>query len=293
MNAMRGNLLHNEPLARHTSWRIGGPAERYYEPKDIADLAEFLQQLTDEEPVFWLGLGSNLLVRDGGVAGTVIAAFRALGGMVRIDAQRVRVEAGVACPQVARFCSQQELCGVEFLAGIPGTMGGALAMNAGAFGGETWTHVESVEVVDRQGNRRTRHPADYRIGYRSVDVPAGEWFVAAVLRLERGDSAQVADRIRTLLEKRKATQPLNLPSCGSVFRNPPGDHAARLIETAGLKGLRIGDACVSEKHANFIVNLGKACAADVERLIETVIVRVQEHHGVTLAPEVRIVGRAA
>lgn len=290
---MRGNLLHNEPLARHTSWRIGGPAKRYYEPKDIDDLAEFLQQLAAEEPVFWLGLGSNLLVRDGGVAGTVIAAFRALGGLDRIDDQRVRVEAGVACPQVARFCSQHGLCGVEFLAGIPGTMGGALAMNAGAFGGETWTYVESVEVVDRQGRLQVRHPAEYRIGYRSVEGPASEWFVATVLRLERGDSAEVSDRIRMLLEQRKATQPLNQPSCGSVFRNPPGDHAARLIETAGLKGLRIGDACVSEKHANFIVNLGQARAADVEQLIDTVIARVQERHGITLVPEVRIVGEAA
>lgn len=290
MSPMRGTLLSNEPLARHTSWRIGGAARSYYEPKDIDDLAEFLHQLPDEEPVFWLGLGSNLLVRDGGVSGTVIATFRALGGMARVDEQRVRVEAGVACPQVARFCSQQGLCGVEFLAGIPGTMGGALAMNAGAFGGETWSHVESVETMDRHGGRHTRTPRDYRIGYRSVEGPVGEWFVAAVLQLKRGDSAEVSERIRELLDKRKATQPLNQPSCGSVFRNPPGDHAARLIETAGLKGLRIGDACVSEKHANFIVNLGAARAADVEALIAQVMERVEAAHGVRLVPEVRIVG---
>lgn len=293
MSMPRGNLLRDEPLARHTSWRIGGPARCYYEPKDIDDLAEFLHELPSEEPVFWLGLGSNLLVRDGGVAGTVIATFRALGGMARLDERHVRVEAGVACPQVARFCSQQGLCGVEFLAGIPGTMGGALAMNAGAFGGETWSYVDSVETLDRKGQRHTRTPADYRIGYRSVEGPTGEWFVATVLKLEQGDSSELSSRIRELLDKRKATQPLNLPSCGSVFRNPPGDHAARLIESAGLKGLRIGDACVSEKHANFIVNLGAARAADVEALINQVMERVEARHGVRLVPEVRIVGEAS
>ncbi len=290
MSPLRGTLLHDEPLARHTSWRIGGPARCYYEPHDIDDLAEFLHDLPPAEPVFWLGLGSNLLVRDGGVQGTVIATFRALGEMERLDATRLRVEAGVACPQVARFCSQQGLCGVEFLAGIPGTLGGALAMNAGAFGGETWSYVESVETLNRHGDRHTRTPHDYRIGYRSVEGPEGEWFVAAVLTLKRGDSSELSERIRHLLDKRKATQPLNLPSCGSVFRNPPGDHAARLIESTGLKGLRIGDACVSEKHANFIVNLGAARAADVEALIAQVMERVEVAHGVRLVPEVRIVG---
>lgn len=290
MSPTRGRLLYDEPLERHTSWRIGGPAGCYFEPNDIDDLAAFLRELPVDEPLFWLGLGSNLLVRDGGVRGTVIATFRALAKLERVGDRTVRAEAGVACPQVARYCSQLGLCGVEFLAGIPGTMGGALAMNAGAFGSETWTWVEQVETVDRQGARRVRRPAEYEIGYRSVKGPAGEWFVAAVLALTPGDSAAVSARIRELLESRKATQPLHLPSCGSVFRNPPGDHAARLIEAAGLKGLRRGGACVSEKHANFIVNLGGATAADVEALIGQVVQRVQKVHGVRLVPEVRIVG---
>lgn len=285
-----GTLRQHEPLARHTSWRIGGPAKSYYEPRDIADLAAFLRGLPEEEPVFWLGLGSNLLVRDGGVEATVIATFRALAGLERLDETQVRAEAGVACPQVARFCTRAGLCGVEFLAGIPGTMGGALAMNAGAFGGETWTRVAAVETVDRHGTLRVRTPDAYRIGYRRVEGPQGEWFVAARLRLEPGDSEAAAARVRQLLDRRQATQPLNQPSCGSVFRNPPGDYAARLIEGAGLKGLRIGDACVSEKHANFIVNLGAARAADVEALIHEVADRVEKAHGVRLQTEVRIVG---
>ncbi|GAB4358108.1 MAG: UDP-N-acetylmuramate dehydrogenase [Gammaproteobacteria bacterium] len=277
-------------MSRHTSWRIGGPARRYYEPRDIDDLVAFLRDLPPGEPLFWLGLGSNLLVRDGGVEGTVISTFRALAGLGEAGEHRVRAEAGVACPQVARFCSQRGLCGAEFLAGIPGTMGGALAMNAGAFGGETWQLVERVETVDRQGTLRVRSPEEYEIGYRSVRGPEGEWFVAAVLALSPGDSAAASARIRDLLERRKATQPLNQPSCGSVFRNPVGDHAARLIESAGLKGLREGGACVSEKHANFIVNLGGASAADVERLIRRVAEQVEAVHGVRLVPEVRIVG---
>ncbi len=292
MTHLHGTLRHDEPLALHTSWRIGGPASSYYEPRDIDDLAAFLRQLPDDEPVFWLGLGSNLLVRDGGVRGTVISTFRALSGLERTGENSVRAEAGVACPQVARFCSQQGLCGVEFLAGIPGTMGGALAMNAGAFEGETWAHVESVETVDRQGVLRVRPAAEYEVGYRSVKGPEGEWFVATVLSLMPGDGALVSGRIRELLDKRKATQPLNQPSCGSVFRNPPGDHAARLIETAGLKGLRVGGACVSEKHANFIVNLGEASAADVEVLIQRVMDEVEAKHGVRLVPEVRVVGES-
>jgi len=292
MSHFHGTLRHDESLALHTSWRIGGPASSYYEPRDIDDLAAFLGQLPDEEPVFWLGLGSNLLVRDGGVKGTVISTFRALSGLERVGESSVRAEAGVACPQVARFCSQLGLCGVEFLAGIPGTMGGALAMNAGAFDGETWAYVERVETVNRQGELHVRQAADYQVGYRSVKGPEGEWFVAAVLSLAPGDSAAVSGRIRELLDKRKATQPLNQPSCGSVFRNPPGDFAARLIEAAGLKGLRVGGACVSEKHANFIVNLGEASAADVEELIRRVMDEVETQHGVTLVPEVRVVGEA-
>ncbi len=289
----RGRLRRNEPMARHTSWRVGGPAQKFYEPVSVVDLAAFLAELPVDEPLFWLGLGSNLLVRDGGLPGTVIVTTGLLNTVERLDAKRLRAEAGVACAKVARFAARAALTGAEFLAGIPGTMGGALAMNAGAFGGETWNVVERVETLDRAGQHRERLPADYRIGYRQASGPADEWFIAAHLRLESGDTGESSRRIRELLKRRSDTQPTGQASCGSVFRNPPGDYAARLIEASGLKGRRIGGACVSEKHANFIVNTGGATAADIESLIREVAATVERVHGVRLAPEVNIVGRPA
>lgn len=291
--AWRGELREYEPMSRHTSWRVGGPAERFYLPADIDDLALFLAALADDEPLFWLGLGSNLLVRDGGIKGTVIYTAGLLNELQGLDETRVRAEAGVSCAKVARFAARAGLSGCEFLAGIPGTMGGALAMNAGAFGGETWDTVCAVETIDRHGERRIREPSDYRIAYRGVDGPAGEWFVAAHLRLRAADAQAGQERIKALLGKRNASQPTSQPSCGSVFRNPPGDHAARLIEACGLKGHCIGAACVSEKHANFIINTGEARAADIEALIAYVQDTVKREQGVDLIREVRIVGEAA
>jgi UDP-N-acetylmuramate dehydrogenase len=301
-SALRGTLRHDEPMARHTSWRVGGPARRFYEPADLDDLTMFLQQLPADEPLLWLGLGSNLLVRDGGIAGTVIAIAGTLMDLAKVDEYTVRVGAGVACNKVARFCAGLNLVGAEFLAGIPGTMGGALAMNAGAFGGETWSWVKRVETLDRRGVRRWREPAAFDIAYRRVAGPAGgyaasggpgEWFISAELRLQAGDGAAGLARVKELLEKRNSTQPIGLPSCGSVFRNPPGDHAARLIEVSGLKGVCHGGACVSIKHANFIINTGAATAADIEALIARVAEAVERLQGVRLQPEVHIVGIAA
>jgi UDP-N-acetylmuramate dehydrogenase len=250
----------------------------------------FLQMLPEDEPLFWLGLGSNLLVRDGGLRGTVICTKGRLKAMRRIDEARVYVEAGVPCAHAARFCAEQRLTGAEFLAGIPGTMGGALAMNAGAFGGETWSLVERVLTTDRRGVRRDRAAEDFVVGYRSVRGVKGEWFLAAELKLTPGDPNASRERMKELLAKRAATQPTNQPSCGSVFRNPQGDHAARLIEACGLKGYCIGGACVSQKHANFIVNTGGATALDIETLIQHVREQVELKYAVRLEPEVRIVG---
>lgn len=289
-NGLRGRLLLDEPMARHTSWRAGGPADRFYVPADADDLAAYLASLPPDEPVFWLGLGSNLLVRDGGIRGSVIATALALGGMERAGETGMRVEAGVPCARVARAAADAGLEGAEFLVGIPGTMGGALAMNAGAFGGETWPVVDAVETVDRRGVRRVRQAAEYRVAYRSVQGPAGEWFVAARLGLRRGDGDAARERIRDCLRRRAETQPTGVASCGSVFRNPPGDHAGRLIEAAGLKGYCIGGACVSEKHANFIVNTGGARARDIEALIAHVQRVVESVSGVRLQAEVHIVG---
>jgi len=291
--ALRGSLKLNESMARHTTWRVGGPAECYYEPAGLEDLAEFLSQQDEAEPLMWLGLGSNLLVRDGGIRGTVIITSGLLNEIELLDEGLVRVEAGVACAKAARFCARQQLVGVEFLAGIPGTMGGALAMNAGAFGSETWQHVVAVETINRNGQRHLRQPEEFVVSYRHVKGVSDEWFVAAHLRLYCGDSETATARIKELLEKRNSSQPIGLPSCGSVFRNPEGDHAARLIEACGLKGVCVGGACVSEKHANFIINTGEATAADIEALIEKVAAEVESQHGVQLIREVHIVGEVA
>ncbi len=289
--ALRGVCKTDEPMARHTSWRAGGLARRFYQPADVDDLAGFLQGIPSDEPLLWVGLGSNLLVRDGGFPGTVICTAGLLDGLRTLDARTVRAEAGVACAKVARFCARQGLRGSEFLAGIPGTMGGALAMNAGAFGGETWSLVDAVETLDRAGRRHRRRRDEFSVAYRAVKGPAGEWFIAAHLHLQPGATSDGQARIKELLAQRGDTQPTQQPSCGSVFRNPPGDHAARLIEACGLKGTCIGTACVSEKHSNFIVNTGGATAGEIEALINRVMETVERVHGVRLVPEVHIVGK--
>lgn len=286
---LRGKLMRNEPLAKHTSWRVGGPADLFFEPRDKADVGAFMRSLDQHMPLLWLGLGSNLLVRDGGVRAAVIDTHGALNELRRLNQKEIWCEAGVACAKLAKQCAKWNLGPAEFFAGIPGTLGGALAMNAGAFGGETWRHVLEVETIDRHGEIRRRPAADYQVSYRHVAGPSNEGFLGARLNFElHSDSGEAS--IRALLARRKETQPIGEPSCGSVFTNPPGDHAARLIESAGLKGYRIGGARVSEKHANFIINEGSATAADLERLIEHVKATVLRVHGIELSPEVRIVG---
>ena len=287
---LRGMLRENEILSRHTSWRVGGPVARFYQPADIEDLAAFLASLPENESIYWLGLGSNLLVRDGGYPGTIICTSGVLNGIEVLEEQRIYVEAGVACPKVAKVAATNGLVSAEFLCGIPGTIGGALAMNAGAFGGETWDVVASVQTVNRAGKLQQRTARDYQIGYRHVVGPQDEWFVSCVLQLQTGDSEASQAKIKALLSKRGATQPTQQPNAGSVFRNPPGDYAARLIEACGLKGTCLGGACVSEKHANFIVNTGTASAADIEALIVKVQQVVEQETGVHLQTEVCVVG---
>jgi UDP-N-acetylmuramate dehydrogenase len=294
---LRGSLRRDEPLARHTSWRCGGNAEFAYVPADRDDLATFVRQLSPGAPLMAIGLGSNVLVRDGGVRGAVVLLHNP-GGVLAVADGLIYAEAGVASPKLARFAATHGCAEAEFLAGVPGTVGGALAMNAGCYGGETWRHVARVEVLLRDGNFAVGTPADYAIGYRTVRLASGAAldgvFTAAWFRFPQGDGNQARARIKELLAKRIATQPLNLPNAGSVFRNPVGDHAARLIERCGLKGYAIGGARVSEKHANFIVNPdGKATAADIEALIVHVRAVVAERAGVYLEPEVRIVGEHA
>ncbi len=288
---LRGRLLKNASLAEYTSWRVGGPAETIYIPADVNDLAAFLQQLPQDVPLLWLGLGSNVLIRDSGVEGVVIVTQGALHTISQIDSETIRAEAGVACGQLARYTARLALTGIEFMAGIPGTVGGALAMNAGCWGGETWQRVQQVETINRAGQIQRRLASDYQAGYRHVIGPQEEWFIAGYFKLAPGEKTRSLSEIHGLLEKRSASQPTGLPNCGSVFRNPKPDYAARLIEACGLKGMKVGDAIVSEKHANFIINQGKATAADIEMLICKIVDRVFEQHGVRLMTEVCIIGK--
>jgi len=298
---LRGRMRADEPMGRHVSWRAGGIAARTYAPADSDDLAVFLRMLPPDEPLVFVGLGSNLLVRDGGFRGTVILMHSShaplrMEPVEGMGGDCIYADAGVASPKVARFAATHGLEGAEFLAGVPGTLGGALAMNAGCYGSQTWEFVARVRTIDRLGSVRERAPADYDIGYRHCLPRSGaeEWFLGAWLRFPRGDGARSRQRIRELLARRIATQPLNLPNAGSVFRNPPGDHAARLIEACGLKGHAMGGARISEKHANFIVNPGGlAKAADIEALIAHARAAVKQRFGVDLVPEVRIIGETA
>lgn len=285
----RAEELLDEPMSAHTSWRVGGAADRFLRPRSVEALAQCLRSVAPDEPLHWLGLGSNLLVRDGGLRGTVICTSDLEKSIERIDATRVRATASVPCTTLARHCVRLKLGPAAFFAGIPGSLGGALAMNAGAFGGETWDNVLSVETISRDGDTAVRGKEQFDVGYRTVDGPADTWFVAATFEFDSDTSADMRD-VTEIVKRRGALQPVGRPSCGSVFRNPPGDHAGRLIEAAGLKGARRGGAVVSDKHANFIINEDDASAADIEALIEHVRATVLADSGVALATEVRVIG---
>jgi UDP-N-acetylmuramate dehydrogenase len=294
---LRGNMRSDEPMARHVSWRAGGRARVFYQPASVPDLCAFLRTRAPGEPILFVGLGSNLLVRDGGFAGAVVFTHHALTG-IRQEGAGTRptftAAAGVPAPHLARFVAKHGGAGAEWMAGVPGTVGGALAMNAGCYGGETWEHVLAVETVDRGGTLRSRGPTEYATGYRHAELKGGgeEWFVSGVFVFERGEEKDAMERMKALLSRRVASQPLNQPNAGSVFRNPPDGYAARIIEACMLKGYRVGGALVSPKHANFIVNTGGATAADIETLIEHVHATVLAKTGVDLVREVRIVGDA-
>jgi UDP-N-acetylmuramate dehydrogenase len=289
MPVIGGRLRLGEPMQRHTSWRVGGPADRFYLPGTLEDLQGFLRHFA-VPPLTWIGLGSNVLVRDAGLRGTTICLANTLDQIVLAENDLLRVGAGAGAVKIAHFAAKAGLAGAEFLAGIPGTLGGCLSMNAGAHGGDTWSLVEWVEVMHPHGEIQRLTPHDFQIGYREVYGHGDACFVAAGLRLIPEESTAVMQRLRAWQEKRAATQPLEWPSCGSVFRNPAGDHAARLIEAAGLKGKARGQAEVSSQHANFIINRGDAQAADIEALVEDVQTQVQQQFGIRLQAEMRILG---
>lgn len=292
-DTIRGTLLQGESLSRYNSWRTGGPADYVFLPKDTQDLAEFLKQLPDTYPVTWLGLGSNTLIRDGGLPGVVIITQGALSQLSETSPLSIRAEAGVSAAQLARHTARSGSTGLEFMAGIPGTVGGALAMNAGCYGSETWQFVTAVETINRQGEVRLRHRDEFQVSYRHVVRAPDEWFVAGHFELKPGDKDTALNSIRTLIEQRNHSQPTGTANCGSVFRNPPGSHAGRLIEECGLKGHQLGGAAVSVKHANFIINEQNASSNDIEALILHVQSTVETQTGIQLIPEVCIIGKSS
>ena len=292
MHAIGGRLRLGEPMHRHTSWRVGGPADRFYLPGTLEDLQAFLQHFATA-PITWLGLGSNVLVRDGGLRGTVICLANTLDAITLDASGLIHAGAGAGAVKIAHFAAKAGLAGAEFLAGIPGTLGGCLTMNAGANDGDTWSLVEWAEVLHPDGRVQRLSRSEFQVGYREVQGQGAACFIAAGLRLSPADSDIVLQRLRAWQERRAATQPLEWPNCGSIFRNPPGDHAARLIEAAELKGLRYGDAEVSTQHANFIINRGAARAEEIEALVANVQREVRNRFGVELQPEMRVIGEVA
>ena len=291
VNSIRGEIINSEPMKKHTSLRVGGVAQYFYKPSDMDDLIHFLSLLDNDVSIFWLGRGSNILVRDEGLSGVVISSSKILREIKRINELTIKVEANVPCTMLAKKCIRWGLGPSEFFSGIPGSLGGALAMNAGAYGNETWERVVSVKTINRNGIIKNRISEEYQIDYRDVKGPINEWFVSAILKFESNKIPSM-ERQKEMLEQRKESQPLGKPSCGSVFRNPPGGFAAKLIEQSNLKGYRIGGASVSLKHANFIITDDSACANDVEQLIEHIRSTVKNLHDIELKCEVRIIGNS-
>lgn len=284
------SICFEEPLSRHTSLRIGGPAEVMAFPKTKEELALLLKEssLWDTKPVI-LGAGTNVLAPDEGLRGLTVCLKDALDGMERLDETSIRVMAGVTMARCAVFAASQSLSGLEFAHGIPGTVGGGVYMNAGAYGGDIGSVCKEVELMDRGGNIHVLSASQMDFSYRHSCLESRDLIVvSAVFALQPGEEADIRARMKELQTKRIASQPLNFPSAGSAFKRPQGGYAAALIEEAGLKGFRVGDAAISEKHAGFAVNLGKATAEDMKALLEEVSNKVEKNSGIRLEPEIRI-----
>ena len=286
-NAM---ILKNVPLTKYNSWRVGGAADALFTPKNLEELKNFLKDEHYLKPLTFIGLGSNILVRDGGIRGTVIVMHAALNEIQMTD-NGVYAEAGNTCAKIAKTLAREHYIGGEFFAGIPGTVGGALAMNAGCYGSETWNYVTQINMIDDSGNIVTRFRDEFKISYREVIKPnSKEWFVGAWFNFKKDMACDPESKIKEYLNHRKNTQPLNWPTAGSTFRNPKDTFAAKLIEDCGLKGFRVGNAEVSNKHANFIINLGNASAKDIENIIDYVESEVFKRKGIKLEREIKILG---
>ena len=284
---MGNNITLNESLSRHTSWKVGGPADIYFTPNDRNELSHFLK--LNDGSITWLGNGTNILVRDGGVKGVVISTRKSFNKIELMDKSSCKVEAGISCFELAMYATKNNLGPAAFFSGIPGSIGGALTMNAGCFGSETWEFVKSVEVIDRNGEIYHLDPKEFSISYRSVSFPFPLWFLSCDMVFpDRG--VTTVEELKILRDSRLERQPLTENTCGSVFKNPDGNHAGDLIERSGLKGFRVGGCAVSEKHANFIVNDKEATARDIETLIKHIQNTVKDCFGIDLDTEVRIIG---
>lgn len=284
---MGNNIILSESLSRHTSWKVGGPADIYFTPNDRNELSHFLK--LNDGSITWLGNGTNILVRDGGVKGVVISTRKSFNKIELMDKSSCKVEAGISCFELAMYATKNNLGPAAFFSGIPGSIGGALTMNAGCFGSETWEFVRSVEVIDRNGEIYHLDPKEFSISYRSVSFPFPLWFLSCDMVFpDRG--VTTVEELKILRDSRLERQPLTENTCGSVFKNPDGNHAGDLIERSGLKGFRVGGCAVSEKHANFIVNDKEATARDIETLIKHIQNTVKDCFGIDLDTEVRIIG---
>lgn len=284
-------ILFDIPLRDLNSWRVGGVADQFYFCTDKEKLSYNLQKRNFKLPIMFIGLGSNTLFRDGGFRGTIIAMHKGLNH-IKLEDQLFYAESGVSCSKLAKYIARLGYANSAFLAGIPGTLGGALAMNAGCYGSETWDFVDKVLTIDQNGIEHLRKKEEFDIAYRHVENKKNpqEFFIAAWLEFQQGNKEKAELDIKKLLEKRKLTQPLNWPTAGSTFRNPDGHFAAKLIEESGLKGYQIGGAQVSEKHANFIINRGNASASDIENLITYIKAEVFKQTKIKLETEIRIIG---
>ena len=285
---LKGRLRENVSLKDYNTWKIGGKAEYFYEPSDIKDLKLFLE-LLQNTPITFLGNGSNVLIRDGGISGCVICLKNTLNNYFVKDEEYI-FEAGLSCMKMAQITARENYEGLEHLCGIPGSLGGALAMNAGCYGGNIWDHVSTVSLINNDGEIIKKNKNDFIIGYRNTSLKENNFFISAVFKLRKNKLKNSLEKIKEFLQDRRSKQPTGLLSCGSVFKNPKNLYAAKLIESIGLKGYKIGGACISEKHANFIISDKSTKSIDIEKLINFTQKEVFKKKEVILETEVKFIG---
>ncbi len=286
---IKGNLRKNISLKKYNTWKVGGKAEYFFEPEDLEDLKIFLN-LTSGEKVTFLGNGSNVLIRDNGIEGYVVCLKKSFNNHHINSENKFIFEAGLSCMKIAQISAKQNFTGLEFLCGIPGTLGGALKMNAGCYGGNIWDNVSDITLINKEGDLIKRKKNDFKISYRNVDIDENNFFVSASFNLQKNQMNNSLNIIKDFLKDRRSNQPTGLPSCGSVFKNPKNHHAAKILDSLGLKGFRVGGAYVSEKHANFIITEKSAKSKDIEKLINYIQKKVYEDKKISLETEVKFIG---